>query len=78
MTNMQIEQMIESLLIDWRALQSERQWTSMEVNHTNTVRPVFMIHYGPIHSNGMHEIAIGTRSYFMQDGKVFYNTQAHS
>lgn len=47
-------------------METERQWARL------TVTPhMVAIYYGPIHSNGFEEAAIGSLSYFPQpDGSV--------
>lgn len=70
---------IQKALDDCYGMNTPRQWASIEVNHTETVRPVVNIHYGTIHSNGMQERAIGTRSYFLDThGDVKFVTSTHA
>lgn len=70
----QFEEVMKRVLDDWRALASDRRWVTLEVNHLQTAMPIIRLHYGSIHSNGMYEIAIGYRSYFIdKDGKITCN-----
>jgi hypothetical protein len=63
---------------DCIALSSDRQWVRMEVNWTDTIQPKICIHYGAIHSNGMREIAIGTRHYYIDEkGEPTFYIQGH-
>lgn len=59
---------------DSKDLKNDRQWVSLEVNWNV---PAICLHYGAIHTNGMHERAIATRHYYIQDGKATYYTAGH-
>jgi hypothetical protein len=62
---------------DSEALKSDSQWVSLEVNWNARPAPDVALHYGTIHTNGMHERAIATRHYYIQDGEVAYYTAGH-
>jgi len=57
---------VQMALSDLPSMETERQWARL------TVTPhMVAIYYGPIHSNGFEEAAIGSLSYFPQpDGSV--------
>lgn len=57
---------IQMATTDLESLRSERQWAILYITPH-----MVAIYYGPIHSNGFEEAAIGSLSYFPQpDGSV--------
>lgn len=62
---------------DCEILNKDNQWATLEVNWIDRPQPVICVHYGAIHSNGQRETAIGTRHYYVQDGKVISYAQGH-
>lgn len=67
---------LRQALDDVELLNTPRQWAKLEVLEFPS-ELVIRLHYGTIHSNGMHEYAICTRSYFMRDNRLVVTNQVH-
>jgi len=67
---------IKQALQDVEVMQTTRNWARLEIR-VFAGQPKIKIQYGVIHSNGMEEIPLGYREYWMEGDKVFVHTTVH-